>query len=288
MFLRIAAGLLFVCLWTSIAMGDAEGLLISAGDLAGLTGDERPVLLDVRAQRDYAAGHLPGARLVDLNAWKRKSLAKDGLTARDYWSDQVGGLGINRDTPVVVYGGPVTSATRAWWTLKYLGVRDVAVLDGGIDAWVAAAGPLTREVVVVEKVDFEPQFQSDRLATLDEVKSIVSTDDDGPTIIDTRSVAEHTGTGGPGARKGRIPGAVHQEWTHFVTDDGRFKPVDQIEQILQERGLTPESKAITHCQSGGRASLNAFAMELAGYGPVKNYYCGWSEWSADSDTPVDK
>src|SRR5690606_21632644 len=108
-----------------------------------------------------------------------------------------------------------------------------------------------------------------------DIRSVLRKGKGAATIIDTRSLAEHTGTAGGGERKGHIPGAVHQEWNNFVTDEGRFKPVDEIRRLLQQRGLTPDSPAITHCQTGGRSSLTAFVMELAGYGPVQNYYCGW-------------
>jgi thiosulfate/3-mercaptopyruvate sulfurtransferase len=266
---------------------DRIGLLVTADQLEDRIEDRLLRILDVRSADDYEAGHIPGAIRVDVNAWKNLALSDGGLTDRDAWSEQVGRLGINNQTRVVVYGGDPTSATRVWWTLKYVGVNEAGVLDGGFDAWKQADLPVETADVDVETVEFTVRFQPDRVAELDDIRSVLRTGTGTATIIDTRSLAEHTGESGGTERKGHIPGALHQEWSDFVTDEGRFKPTAEIRRLLQQRGLTPDSPAITHCQTGGRASLTAFVMELAGYGPVKNYYCGFSEWSAAEDTPVE-
>lgn len=281
-FCLAVAGLVATTL--SASETQSEKLLLSAEELVELPRDNMR-LIDVRSDKEYEQGHLPDAVWVDINDWKRSLLKPDGLSQKALWSDRLGKLGITPDTHVVVYGGQPTDATRAWWTLKYLGVKTVSVLDGGFDAWIDAGAHVTQAVAAIETTDFTPEFQQNRLATIDEVQSIL--DEGTATIIDTRSEAEYSGTGGPGSRRGHIPGAVHQEWTNFVTEDGRFKPVDEIRALLKEKGLRPQTKAVTHCQTGGRASLNAFAMELAGYGPVKNFYCGWSEWSTADDAPVE-
>ena len=194
-------------------------------------------------------------------------------------------MGVDNQANVIVYGGNPTNATRVWWTLKYVGVEHAGILDGGFAAWRDSGAPIERGTRQVKAADFEPNFQADRLAVVDEVLSVLS--DQSVRIVDTRSVGEYAGTGGPGPRKGHIPGAVHQEWSNFVTEEGLFKPVPEIKRLLNQQGLTPQTKAITHCQTGGRASLNCFVMELAGFGPVKNYYCGWSEWSGAEDAPVE-
>ncbi len=250
---------------------------------------ERPGLrlADVRSLKEYQAGHIPGAVHVDVDDWTALALAPGGLHNADEWGRRVGALGITKALPVVVYGGGnVTAATRIWWTLKYVGVEQVGILDGGWDAWKQADGPVSVTVPHTTPAEFEPEFQSNRVSELPELRELIGTRE--ITIIDTRSDGEHTGTGGPGPRRGHLPGAVHQEWSQFVAADGRFKPGPEIKRLLQEAGLTPNNVCVTHCQSGGRASVNAFVMELAGFGPVRNYYCGWSEWSRADDAPVEQ
>jgi thiosulfate/3-mercaptopyruvate sulfurtransferase len=272
----------------TVRADDRPGLLVTVEQLQKLQREPQLRILDVRSQEQYEAGHIPGAIRVDVGAWKELALSDGGLTNREAWSEQVGRLGIDNRTSVVVYGGSPTSATRVWWTLKYVGVKDAGVLDGGFGAWKKADLPVETADVDVETAEFTVRFQPDRIAEIDDIRSVLRKGTGTATIIDTRSLAEHTGESGGTERKGHIPGAVHQEWKDFVTDEGRFKQAAEIRQLLQQRGLTPNSPAITHCQTGGRASLTAFVMELAGYGPVKNYYCGFSEWSAADDTPVEK
>lgn len=286
-FLSAAAGmsLLLGAVGTAPA-DDRVGLLITADQLQELRDRPNFRIVDVRAEDQYEAGHVPGAVRAEVNEWKQLALSKGGLNDRPAWSELVGKLGIDNNTSVVVYAGSPTDATRIWWTLKYVGVKDAGILDGGFAAWRDAGGIVETVNVQVKPVDFDVSLQSDRIAEIDDIRSILKRGDGVAKIIDTRSLAEHTGTAGGGARKGHIPGAIHQEWAEFVTEEGRFKSADEIRRLLQEKGLTPEAPAITHCQTGGRASLNAFVMELAGYGPVRNYYCGWSEWSAADDAPV--
>ena len=109
---------------------------------------------------------------------------------------------------------------------------------------------------------------------------------DSATLLDTRSAGEHTGTSGPTERKGHIPGFQHLEWSEFLAEDGRFKSPAEINAVLADFQVATSGTAVVHCQSGGRAAFAALALELAGH-DVKNYYCGWSEWSADEEAPVD-
>jgi thiosulfate/3-mercaptopyruvate sulfurtransferase len=258
------------------------GLLISVEQLQGRLDADPPRIVDVRLADQYAEAHVPGAVSVDLADWKSVSLSPDGLNDGNNWTERVGGLGITRDTEVVVYGENPTDAARVWWILKYLGVGQVAMLDGGWTAW-QASGAATDDVTPdVEAVAFVPEFQTERLVQIQELAA----NREAAAIIDTRSDAEYDGTGGPGQRHGHIPGAVHIEWKDFMTDDGRFRTAEEIQALLHERGIEPGGEQVVHCQSGGRASVAALALELAGYGPARNYYCGWSEWGASEETPV--
>jgi len=106
-------------------------------------------------------------------------------------------------------------------------------------------------------------------------------------IVDARSGAEFTGGDKRAERGGRIPGACHLEWAEFVDKDGRFLPLEALRAKLREAGLTQDGEpVITHCQSGGRASVDAFVMERLGH-PTRNYYLGWSDWGNNGDLPIE-
>lgn len=266
--------------------GSGLGLLVEADSLQQRLDDGGLRILDARSAEDYEAGHIPGAVRVDVGAWKNLALSEGGLHDARAWAEKVGELGISRDTPVVVYAQNPTDATRVWWTLRYLGVNDVAVLDGGWKQWQESAGAVSMEPPAVEAVAFEPAFRPEMLAEIGDLKESIAADS--VTVVDTRSEGEYTGTGGPGARKGRIPGAKHIEWKELLTESGEFKSPEELREIFESRGVAPDKPAVTYCQTGGRASLDAFALELAGYKNVKNYYCSWGEWSADENAPIEK
>lgn len=267
------------------AVDPSHGMLRQPFDLKIQLGDSELIILDVRDENSFRLGHIPGARRVDVEAWREKSLAKGGLHDEQFWADSVGKLGIGNAKQVVVYGGNITDAARVWWTLKYLGLTHVALLDGGFDAWLDTDYPITRTPADIEEADFKPVFQADRLEELENLRESYS--DPRQTVVDARSAGEFSGTEVKGDRGGRIPGAIHLEWKDLLDDHGRFLSTDELQKLFASRGVAPEKTVVTHCQSGGRASVDAFALELAGFAPVKNYYCGWQEWSAVKELPVE-
>jgi len=253
-------------------------LLINVSDLKKHLDGGKIRVLDVRSTKDYASAHVPGAVRVDMKTWKAQALAKGGLHNTQVWSKTVGDLGIAPQRHVVVYADHPTKSTRIWWTLKYLGVENVAILDGGWKHWQQDGGKTSSEVPEIKPVKFSPKYQTDRLAEIGDLKTSYGSDD--LKLIDTRSEGEYT--------KGRIPGAVRLEWKELLAEDGRFKSVDKLKAIFSAQGLDHAKTAVTYCQTGGRASLDAFALELAGFPKVKNYYCSWGEWSADGKAPIEK
>jgi thiosulfate/3-mercaptopyruvate sulfurtransferase len=203
------------------------------------------------------------------------------------WSDLVGSLGVRRQVPVVVYDETVTpNAARVWWLLRYVGHPDVRLLNGGIAAWRASGGTIGMDDVPIVESRFEPAFQSKLLADRARVQQLIG--QSGSCVLDSRSTAEFTGEQAQGPRGGRVPGAKHLEWNQFLDDRGRFKPAEEIAKLLAARKLTDDQSVVTYCQSGGRASLDALALELMGFKDVRNYYGSWAEWSADAKLPVEK
>jgi thiosulfate/3-mercaptopyruvate sulfurtransferase len=133
----------------------------------------------------------------------------------------------------------------------------------------------------------EPKLapQKDRLAT----RAYVTERLGGKAqIVDARSTEEYCGTAETAKRGGAIPGAVHLEWSDTVDKTGRFKSAAELAKLMQETGIDPAKPSITYCQSGGRAAVLAFALELMGGKDVRNYYRSWAEWGNAEDTPIVK
>jgi thiosulfate/3-mercaptopyruvate sulfurtransferase len=260
-------------------------MLIEAGELQQKLSDRGLRILDSRPRPEYAQGHIPGAVWVDVQSWQQLGRKDGGLHDARTWAKAVSPLGIGRDTPVVVYGRSLPDTARVWWTLKYLGLANVTILDGGWDGWLRGQRPTDAAVPAVKVVPFEPKFQADRLEEMGPLTKSLGSGK--VVVVDARSTDEFTGKDVRGKRGGHIPGATHLEWKALLGADGRFKSPAELRALFRQRGIRPEQTAVTCCQSGGRASVEAFALELAGYPAVKVFVRGWEQWSADAGAPVE-
>jgi 3-mercaptopyruvate sulfurtransferase SseA/ubiquinone/menaquinone biosynthesis C-methylase UbiE len=200
-------------------------------------------LLDTRPQADYASGHIPGAVRVDVKIWQDLGKKAGGFHDAQAWGEKVGQLGLSHDSQVVVYGSALTDAARIWWTLKYLGLKNVTILDGGWQLWSKEKRPSESSIPNVEAVKFEPSFQADRLEQIDSLKKGVGSG--AVTVVDACTAAEFTGKEIRGKRGGHIPGAKHLEWKELLADDGRFKSPEQLRALFRQRGIEPEQTAVT-------------------------------------------
>jgi thiosulfate/3-mercaptopyruvate sulfurtransferase len=243
------------------------------------------VILDVRKEEEYLREHLPGAQRVDHDAWK--SAFGDGTDA-DGWSTRIGNLGISDSSKVVVYDdNAAKDAARIWWILQYWGVEDARLLNGGWETWKAKGYATTNDVVGASSAEFKAVSRPKRLTAKTQLLSLLKRN--GIQIVDTRSEDEFCGIEKrDNKRGGAIPGAKHLEWKNVIDQEThRLKSPNELRRLFEEAGIDLQRPAATHCQSGGRASVMAFAMELMGANDTRNYYRGWSEWGNSADTPVD-
>jgi thiosulfate/3-mercaptopyruvate sulfurtransferase len=258
-------------------------LLVEPAELAKAAGQF--VILDARDHAKYDQGHIPGARWVDHATWAKSF--QDGQDT-DAWSKRIAGLGINADSKVAIYDDDWSKeAARIWWIFRYWGVNDVRLLNGGWRAWTEAALPAQRDVPPAPTATrFLAKPQAERLAT--KQKLLESLKDRSVQIIDARSEGEFCGTEkSNNKRAGAIPGAKHLEWIDLLDKKSqRFKSADEITKLFSDAGIDLNEKTAAHCQSGGRASVMAFSLELMGAKDVSNYYRSWSEWGNADDTPI--
>lgn len=254
-----------------------------------LAGPDRPaglVVLDCRAREAYREAHIPGALWLNHDAWSKEFGA--GQDAEE-WSRRIASLGVAADSRVVVYDDAnMKDAARIWWILRYWGVENAGLLNGGWKAWVSEGHPTaTAEANPAARTGFQAVPLGDRLATKEEVLALLAGKE--AQIIDARSTGEFCGTDkGKNERGGAIPGARHLEWSDLLDPEtGRFRTAAELSAKFLAAGIDPGRPAVTHCQTGGRASVMVFGLELMGAGQVANYYQGWSEWGNTDDTPVE-
>ena len=240
-------------------------------------------ILDARSKKKYKAGHIPDAVWVDHDQWA-KAYGHDNQAG---WEKRIGGLGMGLGTKVVIYDDVRNNrAARVWWILRDAGARDVRLLNGGWKGWQDAGGAVTKEAPKIRTAKIEIEFQKDRLADKKFVLNAVK--DNKVQIIDARSKQEYFGEDKRANRGGAIPGAKHLEWSDAIdAKTQRFKSAEELKKLFAAAGIDPSKPCTTYCQSGGRAAVMAFTLELMGGKDVRNYYKSWAEWGNSDDTPID-
>jgi thiosulfate/3-mercaptopyruvate sulfurtransferase len=270
--------------------------LVSTAWLAEHLGDADVVVLDCRwylkpfDERDgateYAAGHVPGARHV---AWDAE-LADPGrgplnmLAGPDRYAAAMAALGVGDDTFVVTYDDHhVPVAARVWWSLQVHGHTRVAVLDGGITAWVGEGRPVESgppPPPADPPAVFTPRRDGSLYATLDDVRAAVA--DGSARLVDARMDKAYL------AASGHIPGSVRVTGLGFLADGERWLDADACRERIVAAGAAPEPgvRTILYC-GGGVAATGAFlGWRLAGLdGDVSVYDGSWGEWELDPTTP---
>ena len=265
------------------------GLLTTPAELAGaIQAGTPPLIIDLRPPEDFAAGHIPGA--VHLDLWGVSLIDTDPapLKAFMWMIDHLFNLrGVTAETPVVVYDDQSgLRAARAFWFLEYFGHPRVQLLDGGFNAWVGGKFPVTRDSKAPPKSTWSGTPQEHTIATWRDVQSRLGHPD--VVLLDTRTDGEWHGTTVRAKRGGRIPGAVHVEWTRNLGPDGAFKPAAELRQMYEQAGVTPDKEVVTYCQGGYRAAHGYLALRLLGYPRVRNYTGSWKEWGDREGLPIER
>jgi thiosulfate/3-mercaptopyruvate sulfurtransferase len=252
---------------------------------------KRFVVLDARDRKAYSEKRIPGARWVDAAAWAKTF--GDGTDAKA-WGTRIGELGIGLKSEFVVYSVVVyddassKDAARMWWILRYWGVKDVRLLNGGWKGWNAAKLPVEGGgwPRPFELAEFTAVPAGRQLVTKAQLLDVLKGKQ--VQIVDARSEKEHCGLDPlKNKRAGAIPGAKNLDWVDLLDKDThRFQSPGQLRQLFQAAGIDLAKPAVAHCQSGGRSSVMVFALELMGAKNAGNYYAGWAEWGNADDTPI--
>ncbi|MRI34472.1 sulfurtransferase [Endozoicomonas sp. OPT23] len=245
----------------------------------------------------YQTGHIPGALHLDTGSIESEPLWN--IRDAQWLERELLNLGIQSSTPVVVYGDDMMAAARALFVLKYAGVGDVRLLNGGWKAWVESGYPIERKInqpVAVQSFGAEIPAVADILADTEGVAKLQH--EEHKALISVRSLAEYKGeTSGYNYidKAGRIPGAL---WGHsgsdpyhmeaYINPDNTLREYHDMESYWQELGIEADDELTFYCGTGWRASLAWFAASLMNYKNIAVYDGGWMEWSRDPSRPIDK
>ena len=273
-------------------MNDARSkTLITADALAGLIdAGTAVVLLDVIDEERGAPDDrpkIPGALSVHLATdFSGKPTAAAGRRPLPDVSDlqvKARAWGIGSDSHVVVVydnsGG--AQASRAWWTLRWAGLTNVRVLDGGYGAWIAAGRSASNHVATRADRAGDVVLTAGCMLTInaEEAAGLAARS----ALLDARPRASYVGDPAkPGT--GHIPGAIHAPAGDNITD-GKFKPSDELRARFASLGADGSTTIGVYCGSGNAAAHAVAAMCAAGLEPAL-YVGSWSAWSADPSRPV--
>jgi len=241
----------------------------------------------------YDTGHIPGAVKLDWHTELNDRVRRDYLDGAAF-SELMRSKGISREDTIVLYGDKSNWwAAYAFWVFKLFGHQDVRLLDGSRTKWIAEGREITREVPSLPAGNYPGVTRDD--SKLRAFRDDIRGHSPSP-IVDIRSPQEYTGErlhmpdypNEGAARAGHIPGARNVPWGKCVQEDGTFKPLAGLEQVLlQETGFDKSDKFITYCRIGERSSLTWFALKyLIGVQDVRNYDGSWTEWGNLVAAPI--
>ena len=279
-------------------MPGSPSVVLTAAELAAETGSDELVVLDCRfdlkdpgaGRRAWEAAHIPGAHYADLDRDLADAVSpgtgRHPLPDASRLAERFSAWGIGRETRVVVYDAASGAiAARAWWLLRWLGHRDVAVLNGGIDAWVAEDLPLVTETPDAVAARFEGAPSSGWVVTTEMVGAPGFSRQ---RLLDARDSSRFRGEHEPiDPVAGHIPGTTNLPFSETLDGSGLLKPPAALRELFASR-LQGDLEAPwgAMCGSGVTACHLALAAEYAGLRAPAVYVGSFSEWIRDPERPV--
>ena len=245
----------------------------------------------------FLQGHIPGARYADLNrdlsAPISATSGRHPLPAPADFAATLQRLRIGRATQVIAYDDSAGAfAARAWWLLRWMGHEAVAVLDGGIKAWISIGGRLESgeagPLPATPAADERRAPPVNAAAVIDAAEVAARLQDPAFLLIDARAPERFAGSVEPiDSVAGHVEGAVNQPFSANLGADGRFLAAAELRRLWQQRldGRKPEQVAAM-CGSGVTACHNLLSLEVAGLSGAKLYAGSWSEWIRDPTRPI--
>jgi len=248
----------------------------------------------------YSGGHIPEAILLDWNQDLNDPVNRNILT-KEACENLLQKAGVNDDTTLILYGDFNNwFAAFAFWVFKYYGYKDVRLMNGGRKKWLIEDRPVNKDIPQYSQGNFKASDADNSIRVfLNNVKhSLDKVRKDTAALVDVRSPKEFTGEIlapleyplEQAQRGGHIPGAKNIPWSDSVNDDdGTFKSIDDLKELYESKGVTPDKEVIAYCRIGERSSHTWFVLKyLLGYPIVKNYDGSWTEWGNMVASPIEK
>jgi thiosulfate/3-mercaptopyruvate sulfurtransferase len=273
--------------------------LIDANTLSGHLSREDLTIFDCRfdlgnvswGETEYSRAHLPGALYLhldrDLSGPISASSGRHPLPDPERFAARLAELGVSQDCQIVACDqGNAAYAARLWWLARWIGLRNVAVLDGGLTAWRAAGLPLETTVRTPQPRALAVSLAADAWVSSETVDELRLRP--GNLLVDARGAERFAGRNETiDPVPGHVPGARNRPFLDNLGADGRFLPAEVLRQRFDILlGSAAPASLIAMCGSGVTACHNLLALEHAGLSGARLYAGSWSEWIRDPRRPV--
>ena len=253
--------------------------------------DKDLIIVDISSKSTYRKGHIPGAVHTDIKEW-RKAHGKHALVRPlEEVETLMRGLGIDNGSRVVVYSHhsnakDILKPAYAVWAMELYGMKNTAILDGGIESFKKAGGKLQRLPVKHRTGGFKAEPNMDIAIDLDGVKKRIGS----VRMLDARPAVFYFGAKKQKVlkRAGHISGATSYFWRYSFNSDGTMKPRAELKRMLVDGlGLDPQKELVTYCTGGLETSMNYFVLHrLLRFEKAKLYDASMKEWANRDDTPM--
>lgn len=237
------------------------------------------------AHSEFVASHIPGARFLDIDAvCDTANPAPHMLPGPGQFAEAMGQLGIGRSDRIVAYdNSPLRTAARGWFMFRHFGAERVAILNGGLQKWIADGRPVESGEPAPRRASFDASPRAGEVVSKQQLAQGV----DAP-VVDARSCNRFDGSEAdprPGVAPGHIPGARNLPFAALYHQDGTFKSPEEVRALFEEARVDPERPFVASCGSGVTANSLIFAARLLGNRDARLYDGSWSEWGADPSAP---
>ncbi len=269
--------MVFVC-FLGMQMTFAQDI-ISVKEFLKIKSDPNVVLVSARKPADYKKVHIAGA--ININHKDLyKATPKSTLKSSAEIAKILGEKGISNNNTIVIYdNGSGKYSGRMYWILKYLGAKDVKLLDGHMKAWRMARKPVTKNPANRQATTFAVNLNKGAIASIVQVKK--ASNSATSIIVDVRAADEYNGTKESKLPKGHIPSAINLEFKNVMNSKAKLKSKEELQALFTAAGITKDKEVILYCESSVRAGIVYLALTSAlNYPNVKVYDGAMFEWAA--------
>jgi thiosulfate/3-mercaptopyruvate sulfurtransferase len=264
--------------------------LLEPAELAALLDVHGDDIRVIHVSGEFQKGHIPDAGYAPYHIWRSDDANPGALRDVAHWESVVRELGIEAETPVVVVHSGVDAsdmgaAARVYWTLKSLGVEDLALLNGGFHGWVAAGLPVSTSTPGgFMPSDFQADWSDEWRVTTEEVVELAEAGDS--RLIDARPTDFFSGLHWTIAAPGTIRNSNNLTYEAFF-DGNRMLGAETVRDLAEREGYTDAPLTVSFCNTGHWAAINWFALsELAEVPNTRLYAESMAEYAAEGH-PLD-